>query len=610
MLQVQKRDPISADQLDTLVEVAARAAGYEDGFGRRGCDLAKTVWWAAYIRQSLEEQTQNNRLPDYLRTCALEAKRLGAVVPREYVLYDAVTGEHLERPNMIRALDRLSREPLHQQIFEVEATHYGVQLHYADAPNGSDPASQFARSILAHAAKLVKLANRKNARAGNIGRVVKGWVPASRAAHGYRYRADREIAPDGRVIIKRAWWEIKELGPDGMPLWESPAWMVAQLFTWIGAEERSLYWATNKLNEMGIKAPEGGRWSPAKVANVIHHRCYTGNHVYNANVRMPNSERPLGDITAEVKRTLLRPKPREEWVEFEVPALVTEELWQKANANTAQRGRGRGKQGKSIQALLRNRIYCPKCGKPMVVRRDGRQNRVYYHCSKYFRPWAEHPCNYRKFVPGSWDELIWGDICTWLRDDAWVQQQLTSEQSQQESTATLIRLQQFKMSQVQPRIARVQEGFEGGIYGLEEAKKRIAEHQAAIAKAEKEIERLEEGLRARTSSPADLEAMRRELETLRERNLDEATFDDRLDIICKLGLRVYPSEDLKSLRVNCELNLGQVQPTGAHSPTDSVKLQADGESECNIECGKVMFGSPFCMKGNTRAFGKTLALVY
>ena len=154
--------------------------------------------WVAYTRQSLEEQTQNNRLPDYLRTCTHQAKELGVVVPLEYVMYDAMAGEHLERPNMMElrrliaerkiagvifpALDRLSREPLHQQIFEMEATHYGVKLHYADAPNGTDLGSQFTLSILAYAAKMLKESNHKNARGGQIGRVVKGMVPAHKSS--------------------------------------------------------------------------------------------------------------------------------------------------------------------------------------------------------------------------------------------------------------------------------------------------------------------------------------------------------------------------------------------------------------------------------------------
>jgi len=130
---------------------------------------------------------------------------LGIVVPREYVFYDAVTGEHLERPNMIRlrkelipqrritgvifpALDRLSREPLHRDVFEYEAEYAQVNYHYADAPNGSDPMTKMVRDAISYAAKYVRLANKNNNRGGNIGRVLKGWVPAGKTAYGYRYR--------------------------------------------------------------------------------------------------------------------------------------------------------------------------------------------------------------------------------------------------------------------------------------------------------------------------------------------------------------------------------------------------------------------------------------
>jgi len=236
---LQTKEVISQEQLDCYILEAARAAGYEEGFGLKGCDLNKTIWWAAYCRQSLEEQAQNSRLPDYLRTCAQEAKKLGVVVPQEYVLYDAVTGEHLERADMIRlrklmldrriagvifpALDRLSREPIHVGIFEFQAQHVSVRVHYADAPNGSDPMSQMVRMNIASAAKFVKLANRKNAVGGNIGRVVKGSAPAHRAAYGYRYCRDAEMTPDGRMHIKRAWWEVNDIGPNGELLWRSPA---------------------------------------------------------------------------------------------------------------------------------------------------------------------------------------------------------------------------------------------------------------------------------------------------------------------------------------------------------------------------------------------------
>ena len=145
-------DNVHADgDSDMLIESAARAAVYEDVFGVRGCDLSqKGEYWAAYLRQSTKEQRGIHRTGECLRTCAVEAKRLGVVVPREYVFYDVGTGEHLERPGLMHirrelvparriagvvfpALDRLSRDPLHVAAFEFELEHQGIKHHYADA---------------------------------------------------------------------------------------------------------------------------------------------------------------------------------------------------------------------------------------------------------------------------------------------------------------------------------------------------------------------------------------------------------------------------------------------------------------------------------------------
>jgi len=345
---------------------------------------------------------------------------------------------------------------------------------------------------------------------------------------------------------------------------------------------------------MGITAPEGGRWSPARVSYMLHHRCYTGNHAYNTAARVPNPSRPLGDITAEIRRTLRRPKPQEEWIAFKVPSLVAEGLWEKANAHIAERGRGRGKQGKSIRALLRNRMFCPKCGKPMIVRRDGRQNRVYYHCSKYFRPWLGRPCDYRKFIPSTWDDHVWDAVCAFLRDDSWLELQLASQQCQDENAAKLARLQEYRISQAHARIAKIREGFEGGIYSLEDAKRRIADQQATITKSEEAKQLLEARRGGQPSTAGDLEAVKRELKALRDSNLEKTAFDEKLDILARLGVKVYPSEDLKAMRVVCQLNLNpeEYQADCGSTKSGATPSQASGEREVANACGIVMFGSP------------------
>ena len=132
---------------------------------------------------------------------------------------------------------------------------------------------------------------------------------------------------------------------------------------------------------------------------------------------------------------------------------------------------------------------------------------------------------------------------------------MTSTQCQDEDTEKLIKLTQFKISRAKSRIAKVQEGFEGRIYNLDEAKKQINKQQETISEAEEEIRRLNDLMMTRNSDQLDTESIRKKLETLRDGNLSKATFDEKLEFISLLGIRVYPSENLTSMRVTCELNL-------------------------------------------------------
>jgi len=252
MMAVKEIEYVTKQMFDEYIAQATKAAVYEKGFGIVGCDLSMPVWWAAYCRQSLEEQSHNNRLPEYLLTLAKMAKGQGVVVPREYVLYDHVSGEHLSRPNMEllrhELVDRkkvlgilfadlrcLSREPAPQQVFERECEIRGVKLMFGDAPSGMDIGSQFARSAITFSNKLTRLATHSNARAGNVGRVLRGSVPACKAAYGYSYQRDAEVNSEGKLRIKKAWWEIDKKDSEGTLLETSPAWVVTQIYRWVGA---------------------------------------------------------------------------------------------------------------------------------------------------------------------------------------------------------------------------------------------------------------------------------------------------------------------------------------------------------------------------------------
>jgi len=153
---VQTAQVMSKERLDRYICEAAKAAGYEEGFGIKGCDLSLRNWWSVYTRQSTREQAENDRLADYLLSSAKLAKQRSALIPWEYVIYDAESSEDLNQPEITRLRKelvagrhvtgviilfqgRLSADPLHQLTFERECSYYGVQIIYGDAPGGQAP---------------------------------------------------------------------------------------------------------------------------------------------------------------------------------------------------------------------------------------------------------------------------------------------------------------------------------------------------------------------------------------------------------------------------------------------------------------------------------------
>lgn len=413
-------EKMSEYRLGRYVEEARSAAGYVDGFGVVGCELNRRDLWAVYIRQSTREQAENDRMVEYLLSCARIAKDKGLVVPNEYIIYDSVTSEHLGRPGIkwlrtelipqrriagviIPTVGRLSCDDHHRQTFEKECSYYGVNFVYGDAPSGQDVWSMFARSGMSYANLVRVKTNRDNALGGNIARVMTGKVPPGKAPYGYKYRSKAEIDSRGRRRILEAWWELNEIDENEELIWGSPAWVVQIIFHWVGFENRTQYWCATKLNTLKgdhqslFRPLYGDSWIPKMIGEVCARVCYTGKGVYNMNKRVPNPDKPLKDLTDEIPRTILRPKPETEWHYFNLPPLTTKELWDSANTILRDRGRGRGKQGKKVEALLRGRIYCPVCSKPMSVKRKP-SGEVYYYCRSHLNRLNASPCPYRRFI--------------------------------------------------------------------------------------------------------------------------------------------------------------------------------------------------------------------
>jgi len=197
-----------------------------------------------------------------------------------------------------------------------------------------------------------------------------------------------------------------------------------------------------------------------------------------------------------------------------------------------------------------------------VMRKEAGSDEVFYYCRAHYCPWIKNPCNYRKFIPASWDDSIWNDLCRLLRNDEWLETQLGEEQNRLQDKDKLIHLEEDKIKQAKQRLIRIQDGWEKGVYTEAEAGVKVKELRQIIANTEQEIENINAMYMRENFS---LDSLRQELLSLRSQNLEEASLEEKAELVARPGVKVIPTEDLKTRRICCRLNMNNIQKRGGEN---------------------------------------------
>ena len=89
----------------------------------------------------------------------------------------------------------------------------------------------------------------------------------------------------------------------------------------------------------------------------------------------------------------------------------------------------------------------------------------------------------------------------------------------------------------------------------------IKVYREVISYAEIEVRHLQKLIEQQAINKTTREDIRRVLKAMRDMNLEYATFAEKQDIIAKLGIKVYPLEDGKVVRVASKLQPFVPTPT-------------------------------------------------
>ncbi len=174
--------------------------------------------------------------------------------------------------------------------------------------------------------------------------------------------------------------------------------------------------------------------------------------------------------------------------------------------------------------------------------------------------------------PASWDDSIWNDLCHLLRNNEWLEAQLGEEQNRLQDKDKLIQLEENKLKQAKQKLVRIQEGWEKGVYTEAEAVAKVKELRQLVTNTEQEIENINTMY---VRENFNLDSLRQELLSLRSQNLEGASFDEKAELIARLGVKVIPTEDLKTRRICCRLNINNPQNKGGENGLTKVTFGGD-----------------------------------
>lgn len=384
---------------------------------------------AIYARVSTPQQEQEATIESQVAAVERYAQAHGYKLdPELYFLDIAVSGAKLNRPALDRlrdlaaealfetvlclSPDRLSRQYAHQWVLLDEFQRAGVAVVFLDQPDvKDDPQGQLFLGIKGLFAEYERALITERLRRGKLYRIRNGQLMNPNPPYGYRYIPISQ--PNGGRWIADA----------------VEAEVVRQIYVWYTSEKAvTIHEIVAKLNELGEKAPPRGRlWRFSTVQAILKQAAYRGRAYYN---RTRTHHETIGQPKQWGRGLRQTPehrsRPKEEWIEVAVPALVTEPVWEQAQERLVMNKKFSRRNNRRFY-LLRSLLVCDVCGRTLAANLSN--SRVTYRCNnggKNREPGVpRHRCSLKGEVV---EPLVWQAVSELLHKptllaDAWLSEQ-------------------------------------------------------------------------------------------------------------------------------------------------------------------------------------------
>ncbi len=388
---------------------------------------------AIYARVSSARQKKDQTIGSQTAALRTHAEQNRLEVPDGWVFEDeGHSGATLVRPALeaLRDLaaqgcvdvvlcyspDRLARKFAYQALLVEEFARCGVPVEFIkNGARGDSPEDQLLVQFQGMFAEYEKAQLMERYRRGKAYRARSGSVNVlGGAPFGYRYVRKTPEAGARYEII------------------EHEAVLVAEMFSRYADDGATIADLARWLAAAGAVTRTGKhRWDRSVIWGMLRNPAYAGRAVFGK-TQIIHEQPGLNRIARLQGRTTPRPartvdRPREEWTEIPVPAIVDEDTF----ARVQQRLEDNKKfatRGSKVPSLLQGLAACAACGYGYyrTSTRTARKKIYYYRClgSDNYRYEGGRVCGNKPVRADYLDQVVWDHITGLLADPALIRAEI------------------------------------------------------------------------------------------------------------------------------------------------------------------------------------------
>ena len=447
---------------------------------------------AIYARVSSARQRQDETIGSQTAALRAHAEQLGLDLPGEWVFEDdGHSGATLMRPALERlrdlvaqvgvdvvlcySPDRLARKFAYQALLIEEFTRAGTRVEFVQGPRGGSPEDQLLVQFQGMFAEYEKAQILERSRRGKAHRARSGSVNVlSGAPFGYRYVRKSDQAGAGYEIV----------GPEAV--------LVAEMFRRYADDGASIAALAGWLTAAGAVTRTGkSRWDRSVIWAMLRNPAYAGRAMFGKT--MASTESPgLNRVARQQGRTTPRAgktvdRPRADWVEIPVPAIVSGQTFERVARRLADNQRFAARNTK-VPSLLQGLAACSGCGYAYYRTSTRTTNKKIYYCrclgSDDYRYEHGRVCANPPVRADYLDQVVWDHIMSLLTDPQLIRAEIDRrlEQARTSDPVTGQRRQlESALAKASAALTRMVEAFQEELITIDELRARMPDLRAREA---------------------------------------------------------------------------------------------------------------------------------